>query len=232
MTRTVESVVVRLSPSVTLIHGDCADVLPVQADACITDPPYGVEFRGEAWDKDIPPVALQLPQMFDRTAIIMGTTAAWQFPPPKWVACWARPASSSRSKVGGFSHWSPVLLYGNCKMSVDFKSWHAIANAYPRGFPHPSPKPECVMAWLVDELTAEGETVVDPFMGSGTTGVCCVRYGRKFIGIEKDPVYFDVARKRLEDEMAQGTFDFGGGAVAPTHNPAVDPRPTCKGEKQ
>ena len=224
MTRTVESVVVRLSPSVTLIHGDCADVLPVQADACITDPPYGVEFRGEAWDKDIPPVALQLPQMFDRTAIIMGTTAAWQFPQPKWVACWARPASSSRSKVGGFSHWSPVLLYGNCKMSVDFKSWHAIANAYPPGFPHPSPKPECVMQWLVDELTTEGETVLDPFMGSGTTGVACIRYRRKFIGIEKDAAYFEVARKRLEAEMAQGLLDFGGGAVAPTQNPAVEGR--------
>ena len=80
------------------------------------------------------------------------------------------------------------------------------------------------MQWLVDELTTEGETVLDPFMGSGTTGVACIRYRRKFIGIEKDAAYFEVARKRLEAEMAQGLLDFGGGAVAPTQNPAVEGR--------
>jgi len=196
-----------LSADVTLYRGDCLEVLPTlppgSVDACICDPPYGVEFRGAQWDKDIPEVATRLPQMFSRVAIIMGTTAAWQFPPPKWVACWARPASNSRSKIGGFSHWSPVLLYGDCKMSVDFRSWHAIANAYPSGFPHPSPKPECVMLWLVRELTAPGETAIDPFMGSGTTGVACIRTGRKFLGVEIDRHYFNVARDRLERELAQ-----------------------------
>ena len=49
----------------------------------ITDPPYGVEFRGNGWDKDIPEIAFLLPKMFDRVAIIMGTIAAWQFPQPK-----------------------------------------------------------------------------------------------------------------------------------------------------
>ena len=214
VSRNLDAVVVRLGSGVTLLCGDCADLLPIAAPVCITDPPYGVEFRGEHWDKDIPEVATRLPGMFDRTAIIMGTTAAWEFPPPKWVACWARPASSSRSKVGGFSHWSPVLLYGNCKMSVDFRSWHAIANAYPPGFPHPSPKPECLMVWLVNELTEEGETVCDPFMGSGTTGIACIRTGRKFIGIEKDARYFEVARARLENELRQGLLPL-------THNKVI-----------
>ena len=190
----------------TLYLADCRDVLPTlgKVDLCLTDPPYGVEFRGEDWDKDVPEIAIALPDMFGRVAIIMGTTAAWQFPQPKWVACWARPASSSRSKVGGFSHWSPILLYGDIKLSVDFRSWHAIANAYEPGFGHPSPKPVMLMRWLVHELSEEGETVLDPFLGSGTTGVAAVALNRPFIGIEQNAAYFDIACKRIEDAQRQG----------------------------
>jgi len=196
----------------TLYLGDSLEILPnlIQNGilekskiACITDPPYGVEYRSSEWDKEVPSIAIRLPEMFNRVAIIMGVVAAWQFPTPKWVACWARPASSSRSKVGGFSHWNPILLYGDCKMSVDFRSWYAILNSYPPGFEHPSPKPECVMRWLVGELTKEGETVLDPFMGSGTTGVACANLGRKFIGIEIEPKYFDIACRRIADAYAQ-----------------------------
>jgi len=189
----------------TLYHGDCLDILPTlgRVDAVITDPPYGVEFRNEAWDKEVPPIAIALPSMFGRVAIIMGTTAAWQFPQPKWVACWARPASSSRSKVGGFSHWSPILLYGDIKMSVDFRSWHAIANAYKHDIGHPSPKPECVMRWLVTDIAKSGETVLDPFMGSGTTGVACANLGRKFIGIEIEERYFQIACERIDNAYRQ-----------------------------
>ena len=188
-----------------LLLGDCAEILPLLpiADLCLTDPPYGVDFKGNGWDKEVPEIATKLPMMFARTAIIMGTTAAWQFPEPKWVACWARPASSSRSKVGGFSHWSPILLYGDCKMSVDFRSWHAIANAYERGFGHPSPKPVCVMRWLVEELSDHADMVIDPFMGSGTTGVACAGMGRKFVGIEREEAYFDLAVSRIRKAYAQ-----------------------------
>jgi len=81
---------------------------------------------------------------------------------------------------------------------------------------HPSQKPVELMRYLVDTFTTG--TVCDPFMGSGTTGLACIRTGRKFIGIEKDARFFETARKRLEAELMQGTFDFCGGAVAPTHN--------------
>lgn len=188
-----------------LILGDCRDIAPrlPRPDAIVSDPPYGVEFRGEAWDREIPQLAFALPEMADRVAIIMGTTAAWQFPAPKWVACWARPASSSRSKVGGFSHWSPILLYGDVKMAVDFRSWHAIAHAYPAGFEHPSPKPECVMDWLIGEVCEPDSVCLDPYMGSGTTGVACLRRGVRFIGIEIEPRYFDVACRRIAEAARQ-----------------------------
>lgn len=186
--------------------GDCREIAPTlpRPAAVITDPPYGVEFKGEAWDKEIPPFAFDLPNLADRCAIIMGTTAAFEFPAPKWVACWARPASSSRSKVGGFSHWSPILLYGDIKMSVDFRSWHAIAHAYPPGFGHPSPKPECVMDWLVSEICGGGGVCLDPYMGSGTTGVACVRHRVPFVGIEREPPFFDLACRRIEAAQRQG----------------------------
>jgi DNA modification methylase len=69
---------------------------------------------------------------------------------------------------------------------------------------HPTEKPVDLMAYLVKTHTNKGATVIDPFMGSGTTGVACIRTGRNFIGIEKDPEHFETARKRIEAELAQG----------------------------
>ena len=70
---------------------------------------------------------------------------------------------------------------------------------------HPTQKPVPLMRWCMDRAKVQpGETVLDPFMGSGTTGVACIRTGRKFIGIEIDEGYFQIARKRLENELAQG----------------------------
>lgn len=65
---------------------------------------------------------------------------------------------------------------------------------------HPTQKPLSLMLELVELFTDPGDTVLDPFMGSGTTGVACLRLGRKFIGIEKDEKYFNTARERLEAE--------------------------------
>ena len=64
-------------------------------------------------------------------------------------------------------------------------------------------KPEVLMGWLVNESTKQGETVVDLFMGSGTTGVACVNTGRKFIGMELDPGYFEMAKRRIREAQAQ-----------------------------
>lgn len=68
---------------------------------------------------------------------------------------------------------------------------------------HPTQKPLKLMNELVHLFTNQGETVLDPFMGSGSTGVSCVRLGRKFIGIEKDRAYFDVACRRISEAVAQ-----------------------------
>lgn len=68
---------------------------------------------------------------------------------------------------------------------------------------HPCPKPLGWMTWLVELASNPWEIVLDPFMGSGTTGVACVKLGRRFIGIEIEPKYFDIACKRIEAACAQ-----------------------------
>jgi DNA modification methylase len=69
---------------------------------------------------------------------------------------------------------------------------------------HPSQKPVELMAWCMDKAkVVVGATVLDPYMGSGTTGIACIRTGRRFIGIEKDPTHYATALERIKNEIAQ-----------------------------
>lgn len=186
--------------AIVLYQGDCLEILPqLNASAIVTDPPYGVDFAD--WDGAIPN---WLPVAQAAAPLVIFTTAPetqWSYPRPTWVLNWYRPASCSRSLLGGgFNHWSPVLVYGECKFPVDSINLHAIANAYPHGFWHPSPKPEPLMEWLVSPC---GESIIDPFAGSFTTAVACIRMGKRFVGIEREPTYFDAGVKRVQDELAR-----------------------------
>jgi site-specific DNA-methyltransferase (adenine-specific)/modification methylase len=66
---------------------------------------------------------------------------------------------------------------------------------------HPTQKPLELMKWCID-FTSKAKTIIDPFMGSGTTGVAAIQMGRKFIGIEREPKYFEIACKRIEQAVA------------------------------
>lgn len=190
----------------TIYCGDCETILPhlPKVDICLTDPPYGLDFKGAGWDKEVPEIAYKLPILYGRVVIITAPLVMRQYPDPKWVGCWVRPASSSRSLAGGFNHWSPILLYGDCSLKVDTKSFHAIKHAYPKGFGHPSPKPEILMRWLCEETSGIADTILDPFMGSGTTLVAAKQLGRKAIGVEISEAYCAIAVDRLR----QGVLDF------------------------
>lgn len=87
---------------------------------------------------------------------------------------------------------------------------HLVNNAERTGL-HPTEKPRKLMAELIADFTAPGQTILDPFMGSGTTGVAAVRLGRRFIGIERDPKYFELACQRIADAQRQADL-FGGPA--------------------
>jgi DNA modification methylase len=70
------------------------------------------------------------------------------------------------------------------------------------GREHPTQKPVALMRWCIAKLS-KAETILDPFMGSGTTGVACVKLGRRFIGIEREPKYFDIACRRIAEAYKQ-----------------------------
>jgi site-specific DNA-methyltransferase (adenine-specific)/modification methylase len=68
---------------------------------------------------------------------------------------------------------------------------------------HPTQKPIALMKWCIEQCKNNPQTILDPFMGSGTTGVAAVQMGRKFVGIEREPKYFDIACRRIEDAQKQ-----------------------------
>jgi DNA modification methylase len=72
---------------------------------------------------------------------------------------------------------------------------------------HPTQKPTTIMAWCMEQAKIpQGATVCDPYMGSGTTAIACIRTGRKFIGVEKDKRHFETACERIRRELAQGVL--------------------------
>ena len=84
--------------------------------------------------------------------------------------------------------------------------WHGMIRKGDDIREHPTQKPLGVMEWCVNHLPSESQTILDPFMGSGTTGVACVKLGRKFIGIEIEPKYFDIACRRIEAPIVSRMF--------------------------
>ena len=181
----------------TMYLGDCMDILPTldKVDAVITDPPYGMK-KGD-WDNEIPnwlPLVNEIP-----TAAFCGVIGMRDYPIPDWVGAWVRIASCQRNgRLQGFNNWEPILFFNIKKLSNDVISCPNIHE----NTGHPTTKPLPLMFTLIDRMPSG--TILDPFMGSGTTGVAAIQLGRKFIGIEREPKYFEIACKRIEQAVAQG----------------------------
>jgi len=198
-----------LDGRVMLYRGDCREILPTlgKVDACVTDPPYGIQaakkkahssirdnpgWENQAWD-DVRPEESILRALggFPESAIWGGNYFADLLPAsPAWLV-WRKPQAET-----GFSLADVELCWTN-------KAFAARTLTHQRrdGQDHPTQKPVEVMRWTLSFI--RGETILDPFMGSGTTGVAAVKLGRKFIGIEIDPRYFDIACRRIEDAARQ-----------------------------
>jgi len=121
------------------------------------------------------------------------------------------PAPQFTGDRPGQAHEGAVLLHNPGKKRWNrggsVLAWHGpTINSIrdrDRGIDHPTPKPVWIMRDAVDALTDASETILDPFMGSGTTGVACMNLGRKFIGIEVEEKYFDIACRRIDDTQRQ-----------------------------
>jgi site-specific DNA-methyltransferase (adenine-specific) len=193
----------------TLYLGDCRDILPTigAVDAVVTDPPYGIGFGAThtkwsanrdvhlgQWDNEIPDI-LPILDCADE-AIVWGGE---RFPLPvrrRWLT-WVKPDAAPTFASTEFA-WT----------SQDKPARHfmyAVGSVNQERVGHPTQKPVKLMKWCLGFLP-DAQTILDPFMGSGTTGVAAVQMGRQFIGIEREPKYFDIACKRIEDAQRQGDF--------------------------
>lgn len=191
---------VQVRDGVTIYNANCLDVLPTLAsvDAIVTDPPYGVD-KAE-WDTTFPTDWIQAAwRVTSRMLVMPGNTALIEAGQRlgNYQDCIALYAKNgmTRSPIA-FGNWIPVLACGDW-------GWEARPNVLPfvvtttETIDHPSPKPLAAMLSLIARYTKTGWTILDPFMGSGTTGVACIQLGRRFIGIERDKEHFEEARQRL-----------------------------------
>lgn len=203
----------------TLYLGDCLEVMPTlgKVDAVVTDPPYGIkqaggfsgaggfskpiqrrEYEGN-WDNERPNKKL-FDSLLDisKEQIIWGGNYFTDLLPQSsrwlwWDKCQTMPTYSDGelawTSLDGVS--TKKIVYNNNGMQAKEKDRV-----------HPTQKPIEVMRWCLSFLP-DSQTILDPFMGSGTTGVACVKLGRKFIGIELEEKYFDIACKRIEEAYKQ-----------------------------
>lgn len=193
----------------TLYLGDCLEILPTlpKVDAVITDPPYGMDYdtNGERFTlggRSFPPVHGD-----DRP-----------FDPSPWI-------SFNHCVLWGFNHFPASLTAGGSLLWIKRSdaafgkflsdaevawvkgikgvyAYRDIQHAIAAQRDHPTEKPVGLMVWSIEKSKADG-TILDPFMGSGTTGVACMNLGRKFIGIEIEPKYFDIACERITNAQRQ-----------------------------
>ena len=217
----------------TLYLGDCRDILPTlgKVDAVVTDPPYGVGFRyashddrPDAYEGGYGSWLWAILETAEGLVSDGGPLFVWQAGPhirrfaewfPRDWRLYIAAKNFVQMRPTAMQHaYDPVIVW----WKAGGKPWSAgtatrdfhIANTAPvvaspenleKG--HPCPRPLDQVRHIVDQWTPPGTCVLDPFMGSGTTLVACAKLGRKGIGIELDPDYFEIACRRVEEAYRQ-----------------------------
>jgi DNA modification methylase len=195
-----------------VICGDCLEVMkgiPDGAvDLVVTDPPYGVNLKYGNYDDSeenwyslfgaLIPECCRIAQMsFVQSCQIKRLPWIYTNHPPEWLIAWHKGSPGTQGHVG-FNDWEPILVYGKRKGVCMHDHFHATSDPFNNG--HPCPKPVKWGRWLVSRGCQDGDIVLDPFAGSGTTLVAAKQLGRKYIGIEINPDYCKIAEDRLRQE--------------------------------
>lgn len=199
----------------TLYCADCRDVLPTlgRFDLLLTDPPYGIgadrgigkvtkegsnfSLAPKGWD-DKPPEQ----DLLDGLVALCAQSIIWggnyfRLPPSSSILIW------DKVQPEAFSLAMAELAWSNLGRPAKIFRWKSMSINDGMAKHHPTQKPLGLMLWCLGQAGVS-RSVFDPFMGSGTTGVACAQLGRKFTGIEREPKYFDIACKRIEQAYAQG----------------------------
>lgn len=205
-----------IAEGVELYLGDCREILPTlgKFDVVVTDPPYGIGFKkgesgiGVPASRNVDKITGD-DQPFDPSPFLEwpcvmfgGNHFYARLPDGGTFHSWDK--SFGTTLEDSFSDAEYIWSSWRCKSEVIRYLWKGTLQGGEKGLPkyHVSQKPIEVMRRCI-ELTGESQTILDPFMGSGTTGVAAVRMGRRFIGIEIEPKYFDIACKRISDAIRQ-----------------------------
>lgn len=211
----------------TLYLGDCMDILRTlgKVDAVITDPPYDAKTHDGHLSNAIDRQELGFAMLDDFDGLIdclVSKTNRWVL-----MTCATSHALKAQSREDFVRLGVWVKPNGAPQFTGDRPGtgWEAVAIFHRKGKKrwnggghhavwiyniesgvHPTQKPLGLVCRWVQQFTESGELIFDPFMGSGTTGVAAIQMGRKFIGIERESKYFDIACKRIEQATAQGSL--------------------------
>lgn len=210
--------------AIQLYCGDCLELLPeIEADAVIADPPYGISYSHGADSgvlaKTTKFVDVEIAgddEPFDPSpwlrfplVVLWGANHYAERLPSKsrWLIWDKRDGVTSNDQADCELAWTnsprPARLFHH--------RWMGMLKASERGESrhHPMQKPVAVMQWSIETVgVPAGGLVLDPFAGSFTTAVACIRTGRRCIAIEKEPKYFEIGKKRCKDEIARtGLFN-------------------------
>ena len=199
----------------TLYHGDCLEVLPLlpEHDLLLTDPPYGIGasskkfingtsktkkdyYEDVCWDTStLDQTVIDSLLNAAKTKIIWGGNY-FNLPPSRQFLVWDK-------TIHGNSYADCELAWSSQDANARIKALNMVACNL-EGRVHPTQKPLQIMAWCISLAPKTAQTVLDPFMGSGTTGVACAQLGKAFTGIERERKYFDIACERISRAQAQG----------------------------
>jgi len=226
-----------LSDDVTLYRGDCREVLPTLGKVdCLTDPPYGIGLAGGFSGA----VGFSGAGGFSKPIARREYEGNWDNATPDKIVFDLILSASQQAIIWGGNYFTDKLPQGSFWLvwdkqntmptfsdaelawtNIDKKSvkrivyqQNGLMSKEKERF-HPTQKAVEVMRWSISQMKKSDRTILDPFMGSGTTGVACVQLGRKFIGIELDQSYFDIACKRISDELKRPRLDLGEPVAKP-----------------
>jgi site-specific DNA-methyltransferase (adenine-specific)/modification methylase len=202
-------------------------------DAIVSDPPYGMNldadfsdmknrFKGAEGGHRYAPVDGDdapfdpAPLLFaaPRLALFGADYYLSRLPPGGSLSVWDKRLNESADRMFG-SCYETIWFYPARKRDIIRYKWAGIFGTEKEDIKnrvHPTQKPIRLMQDVILKLPGSPRIILDPFMGSGTTGIACVNLQRRFIGIEIDPAYFDIALQRISAAQAQGFLEFGDGA--------------------
>jgi DNA modification methylase len=195
--------------TLTIYNGDCREILPQLGiyDLVLTDPPYGVGIEYDGYDdseRNLFDVVLMAFPLIRASGVVTlltpGNGNQYRYPEPDWTLAWWIPGAVTRGSWG-FLYWQPILAYGKDPSLREGKGCMSDGfqcNEASESNGHPTPKPYTLWHWLMRRgATRSTDTIIDPFLGSGTTLLCAKELGHEAVGIEQSEKYCEIAAKRL-----------------------------------